>query len=68
MIFAFLNIGGFEIILLFVIMLIPLIALVDILKSKIEPINKLIWVLLVIFTNLLGALLYFLIGRKQKVK
>ena len=68
MIFAYLNIGGYEIILLFVVMLIPLVALVDILRSKFEPINKLIWVLLVIFTNLLGALLYFLIGKKQKVK
>lgn len=68
MIFAFLSFGITEIILVLVIMLIPVIALVDILRSKFEPINKLIWVLVVIFTNLLGALLYFLIGKNQKIK
>ena len=42
-------------------------ALVDILKSNFkEGINKLIWLLVVFFLYALGALLYVIIGRKQK--
>lgn len=49
-----------------VFLIIPLIALVDILKSKFEGNDKLIWVLVVLFLGVLGAALYFFIGRKQK--
>jgi hypothetical protein len=49
------------------ILILPLIALVDILKSNFEGNNKLIWVIVVIFLSAVGALLYWLIGRKQKV-
>lgn len=49
-----------------VFLIIPLIALVDILKSKFEGNDKLIWVLVVLFLGVLGAVLYFFIGRKQK--
>lgn len=45
-----------------------IIALVDILKNKFEENNKLIWILVVLFFNLIGAILYFIIGRKQKIK
>ncbi len=64
-------IGGLE--LLFPLFLIiffwvfTIIALIDILKSNFESNNKLIWVLVVIFTNIIGAILYFTIGRKQKI-
>lgn len=68
MTFAFLNVGGYEILLLLMVMLLPLIALVDILRSKFEPVNKLIWVLVVIFMNIIGAALYFMIGRNQKIR
>lgn len=68
MVYAFLNLGGYEIMLILAITLLPLIALIDILRSKFEPINRLIWVIVVVFMNILGALLYFFIGRKQKVK
>ena len=44
-----------------------IIALIDILKSKFEGNNKIVWLLVVIFINLLGAILYFTIGRKQKI-
>lgn len=68
MIFTFLNVGGYEILLILMVMLLPFIALVDILKSKFEPVNKLIWVLVVIFMNIIGAALYFMIGRNQKIR
>ena len=45
-----------------------IIALIDILKNKFEENNKLVWVLVVLFFNLIGAILYFTIGRKQRVK
>ncbi len=64
-------IGGLEIVILLIlllfILLIPLIALIDILKSDFEGNNKLIWVIIVVFLSIIGALLYFFIGREQKV-
>ena len=64
-------ISGVELIIvlffLLFILILPLIALVDILKSNFEGNNKLIWVIVVIFLSAVGALLYWLIGRKQKV-
>ena len=64
-------IGPTELILVLVILvfalLLPLLALVDILKSKFEGNNKLIWVLVVILLPILGTILYFLIGRSQRI-
>ncbi len=45
-----------------------IIALIDILKNKFEGNNKVVWVLVVLFLNLIGAILYFTIGRNQKIK
>lgn len=44
-----------------------LISLVDIIRSDFAGSNKVIWLLIVILVPLLGAILYFLVGRKQKV-
>ncbi|WP_253406471.1 PLD nuclease N-terminal domain-containing protein [Pontibacter sp. HSC-36F09] len=42
--------------------------MVDLLTSEFEnSINKLIWVLVIVFLPVLGAILYLLIGRKQKI-
>jgi len=63
--------GGFSIFTLFFIVipiLIPILALVDIIKSDFEGNNKLLWVIIVLLANILGAILYFLIGRDQKIK
>lgn len=49
-------------------LLIPLIALVDVLRNEFTDSNKLIWVLLIIFLPFLGALLYLLIGSNQKIR
>jgi uncharacterized BrkB/YihY/UPF0761 family membrane protein len=45
-----------------------IIALVEILKSKFNGNDKIVWVLVVLFLNLIGAILYFAIGRNQRVK
>lgn len=52
---------------LIIILIIPVIALIDILRSEFTGNNKLIWVLVVIFFNIIGSILYLLMGRSQKV-
>lgn len=64
--------GGAELIVILIIVGIPILlmigALIDILRSDFgDPLNKVVWALAVIFLPLLGSLLYFLIGRSQKV-
>lgn len=42
-------------------------ALIDILKSDFkDSVNKLIWLAVVFFLNILGVILYYFIGRGQK--
>ena len=48
--------------------LLPLIALINIVKSEFKGSNdKLIWVLVVLLLPILGSLIYFIIGSSQKV-
>lgn len=64
-------IGSLEILLILMALLallLAILALVDIVKNKFEENSKLIWVIIVIFTNIIGVILYFTIGRKQKIK
>ena len=58
---------------LFFIFVIPSIiwlwALIDVLRSEFtNSTNKVVWILLIFFLPFLGALLYLIIGRGQKVK
>ncbi len=46
-----------------VVIVIALVALFDLLGSQRSPGGKIIWALIIIFMPLLGALLYFVIGR-----
>lgn len=64
--------GGPELILIFLILGLPTLivvgALIDILKSEFDPSqNKLIWVLVTILMPVIGAILYFAIGRSQRI-
>ena len=43
-------------------------ALVDILKNEFTGSNKLIWLLAVIMIPMLGMILYWFIGREQKIQ
>jgi len=68
------GIGLQEIIVMFIALLIPVLAivlliwaLVDILKSEFTGSNKIIWVIVVLLLPLLGSILYFAIGTKQKI-
>lgn len=59
-------------ILFFILFIVPFVlwiwALVDIVRSEFTGYNKIIWLLLVIFLPVLGLILYYFIGRKQKIK
>lgn len=44
-----------------------IIALIDILRNEFSGNNKLIWFLVVLFLNIIGAFLYLLIGRQHKL-
>lgn len=48
-------------------LVLPLIALVDILKNDFEGNNKIVWVLVILFLWIIGAILYYFIGRHQKI-
>ncbi|MDE1205405.1 PLD nuclease N-terminal domain-containing protein [Tenacibaculum larymnensis] len=64
-------IGVWQLILILIILIgiIPtIIALVDILKSEFKGNNKIVWILVVLLANFFGNVLYFLIGREQKIK
>jgi hypothetical protein len=64
-------IGPWQIMILLVfsfLFLIPwIVALVDILSNEFTGNNKLIWVLVVALTGILGAILYLIIGLRQKL-
>ncbi|MCL5031492.1 MAG: PLD nuclease N-terminal domain-containing protein [Bacteroidetes bacterium] len=63
------NLGVAEIILILFVLLPTILwvaALVDILKSNFKGDNKLIWILVVVFLPIIGAVLYFIIGRNKK--
>ena len=68
---SFLVIGPWQIILILATVLLgflpTIIALIDILKNEFSGQNKIALLLVVLFTNFFGAILYFLIGRKQKL-
>ena len=67
----FLAMGPWQIILVLIILIVALvptiIALVDIFKSQFDGNGKVIWVLVVILFGFVGAVMYFLIGRQQKL-
>ena len=65
-----LLIGPWEVLMIMVLstigLLLPLIALIDIVRSEFKGNDKLVWILVVLFFNIIGSVLYFLIGRQQK--
>lgn len=71
----FMGLGVQELILIFISLFIlllslvlPIIALIDIIRSDFKGQNdKLIWVIVILFLNVVGIVLYFFIGRNQRV-
>lgn len=57
-----------ELILIFLLLMVPnLIALIDILRHDFRENQKLVWLIVVLFVPLMGTILYFAIGRKQRI-
>ncbi len=69
MTFLFLFGGGIIITLLviFFIFLLPLLALISALMSDFPGNEKILWVLIILLLPFLGSVLYFLIGRNQRI-
>ena len=57
------TIGPWQVALIIAVFL-PIIAIVDILRSGLDSEKKIIWVLVVLFFPFLGAIIYFIAGRK----
>ena len=47
--------------------ILPIIALVDIIRHEFKGNNKIVWVLVVIFFSIFGSILYFAMGRQQRI-
>ncbi len=68
----FLSLSAMHLIIVSVFLFLPtllwIIALVDILKSNFKDSNnKILWVLVVILLPVIGSVLYFIIGKNQKI-
>jgi len=63
-----LAIGTTQIVIILLVLLFPVVALVSALQNDFPGNEKLIWILLIIFLPILGAILYFLIGRGKRLK
>lgn len=57
--------GLLELMLLIItlLVLLPLVALIHLLKNKFKRNNKLIWVLIILFFPIIGSILYFTLGK-----
>jgi phospholipase D-like protein len=42
--------------------------LVDVLTQERDPTQKLVWVIVIVFTNILGAILYFVIRKLPRMR
>jgi hypothetical protein len=65
------NFGVTEILLILFVMgcciLLPLLALIDIIRSKFEGNDAILMVLIVIFVPVIGPILYFILGPSRKI-
>lgn len=62
------NLALIELALVLFTIILPIVSLIDIVRNTFSGNNKLIWVLVVLFIPLIGYLMYFIIGTKQKIK
>jgi len=63
----FMNIGISEWIILFFPLVLMVYSLIDLTRSQFsEPVNKIIWVIIILLAPLIGALLYLTLGKSQK--
>ncbi len=64
----FAGLGIFAIVFLIAASIFWLWMLIDALANpRLQPIEKLVWVLVIFFLHFIGALVYFVVGRQQRV-
>jgi hypothetical protein len=62
------GIGSLELLIIFIPAILWIWALIDVLRSEFrDGSTKVVWLIAIIFVPFLGAILYFSIGRRQKV-
>ncbi|MGD9625282.1 MAG: PLDc N-terminal domain-containing protein [Arcobacter sp.] len=61
-------ISSFMMIFVFFTFILYVYILIDILKHEFTGSNKIIWILVLIFFPILGAILYLIFGRGQRIK
>ena len=60
--------GNSKYFIIVIVLVLPvLICLIDVLKSNFKGNDKIMWVFILIFLNIIGALIYKFIGEKQKL-
>ena len=52
---------------LLLVVILPIIAIISIVKNEFKGNDKLIWVLITLFLPFFGSILYFIIGRPKKL-
>lgn len=55
-------------IIIFFISLLPLIAIINVLRNDFQGNDKIVWILVILFLPFFGAILYFLIGKNRRIK
>lgn len=48
--------------------LLPIIAIIDIVRSRFTGNNNIVFILIVVFMPILGSLIYFIIGPSRKIR
>jgi hypothetical protein len=61
------NLGAGELLIILIIPAFWIWCLIDIMKSRFAPGNKVSWIVAVLIVPLVGSILYIIIGRKQKI-
>ena len=62
------NLGTGELLILLIFIILWFTAIIDILQNNFLGNNKIVWILVVIFIPIMGAILYLTIGKNQKLK
>ena len=47
------------------ILILDIIAIISVIQTSLDPVMKLVWILLILFIPPIGMILYFLIGQKK---
>lgn len=57
----------FVIVFSLLVLLLPILALISLLKNDFKGDDKIIWIVVILFLPMLGSILYFLFGRNKKL-